>query len=69
MDIHPDSQELLVRKLRELYTQEITWKEVAERIGVSTAYLNDVVRGKRMAGPKILEPLKLKLIGYYIKTD
>jgi hypothetical protein len=69
MDIHPGSQELLIGRLRELYTQEMSWKKVAERLGVSTAYLGDVVHGKRQAGPKILEPLHLKLIGYYIKTD
>jgi transcriptional regulator with XRE-family HTH domain len=38
---------------------------VAKELGVSPAYLSDVMRGKREPGPKILEPLGLVRVVTY----
>lgn len=40
--------------------EQSTQKEVAEKLGVSQAYLGDVIRGHRMPGEKILEGLRLR---------
>lgn len=37
-----------------------TQTALAKEIGVSVQYLNDVLNGRRMVGPKILAYLKLK---------
>jgi transcriptional regulator with XRE-family HTH domain len=34
-----------------------TWKELAAELGISTAYLCDVLQGRREPGEKILEPM------------
>ena len=69
MRIHEDSRKLLETRLDEIYRQELSWGKVADRLGVSKAYLSDILNGKRFAGPKVLEPLNLELVGYYIKSD
>lgn len=38
-----------------------TWTQLAEDLGVSTAYLSDVTNKRRPPGPKILRALGLKL--------
>ncbi len=69
MDINVNSQELLSRRLNELYQQEMSWKKVAARLEVSPSYLSDVVNGKREAGPKILAQLKLRATVFYLDGD
>lgn len=39
---------------------KITQKQLASDLGVSPAYLNDVIQGRREPGRKILAALKLK---------
>lgn len=69
MDINPQSTELLLTRLKEIQTQEGSWLQTAKRLGVSSAYLYDVVRGRRAAGPKILTQLKLRLVGFYLDDE
>lgn len=47
-----------------------SWASLAERIGVSRAYLSDILRGRRDPGPTILEFLGLrKVVSYTVKYE
>ncbi len=46
-----------------------TQRQVAHDLGVSTAYLSDVLAGKRNPGPKILQGLGLQQRIVYRKND
>jgi len=43
--------------LQSLITYEVTQRDLAKTLGVSTAYLSDILAGKRGAGPKVLKAL------------
>ena len=45
----------LVTRLLALVKRAGSQQDAAQRIGVSAAYLSDVLAGKRHAGPKILK--------------
>lgn len=43
--------------------------ELAEELGISPAYLSDIFKGKRNAGPKVLEQLGLQQTVVYQETE
>jgi len=53
-----DSNQIVV--LLEKKKGDSTWKELAKTIGCSTAYLSDVINGRREPGPRILSYLGLE---------
>lgn len=54
---------LLKRQIEILGSQ----KTFAKTFGLSCAYVNDVVHGRKKPGPKILDALYLEAVTYYIR--
>jgi transcriptional regulator with XRE-family HTH domain len=46
-----------------------TASELAEELGISGAYLSDIFKGKRNAGPKVLEQLGLEQTVVYQEVE
>ncbi len=44
-------------------------RALAERLGVTPAYLSDVLQGRREPGPKILAALGLRRVEMYLKAE
>jgi len=57
--------ELLQRKIRHAGTQAA----VAKELGITAAYLGDVLHGKREPGPTLLDGLGLRRVVTYEKAD
>lgn len=51
------SQELGVKVRSELFKRKLKQKELAEMLGISTAYLSDIINGRK-DGPKAQEHIK-----------
>ncbi|KLV25698.1 XRE family transcriptional regulator [Niallia circulans] len=51
------SQELGAKVRSELFKRKIKQKELAEMLGISTAYLSDIINGRK-DGPKAQEHIK-----------
>ncbi len=54
-----------LRELRALIATHGSQLSVARELGVSAAYLNDILQGRRAAGPKVLKKLGLKRVTRY----
>jgi hypothetical protein len=65
MQIDAASQELFDVRLDSLKARCGSWKAVAECLGVSPAYLCDVLHGRREPGAGILAPLGLERVVFY----
>jgi DNA-binding XRE family transcriptional regulator len=57
-----------IEELRRL-TVESTQAEVAKNLGISTQYLNDVIKERRLPGKKILAALGLTKTVSYQKNE
>ena len=61
------SKHEVMAMLNLVYERLGSWAKVAEEIGVSRAYMSDMVRGNRELGPKILSYLGLvKTVRYEV---
>lgn len=59
------SNSQLREKVRAMIGYDTTQKIVADRLGVSGAYLSDFLKGNRAAGPKILTALGYETEPFY----
>ncbi len=58
----------LLRRLRRLAAAEATGQRgLAARLGVSASYLNDVIRGRKCPGDKLLRGLGLRRVALYVR--
>lgn len=57
-----DVRGILKRRAQKLGSE----RKLAESFGVSYAYMNDVIRGKRRPGPKILARMDLREVRFYV---
>lgn len=57
-------QELL-KQLKQQVKESGSQKVLAHRLGVSRQYLNDILKGRRMPGQKVLRALGLELVYCY----
>ncbi len=63
----PLSKADLVELLRQRAKRVGSQQALAERLGVTPAYLSDVLGGRREPGPKILEALRLRRQAVYVR--
>lgn len=61
------SEDDLRAELHRLAGIEGTQDGLAKRLGIGAAYLSDVMRGKKAAGPSIYRALGLERVVTYIK--
>ena len=54
------TREQVVKRIRDLVNKAGSQRIIAQRFGVSDAYLGDVLKGQRKPGPKILKHLGLE---------
>ena len=59
------TEEFAINLLREFVRREGSLRKLANVIGISPAYLSDVLRGNRSLGPTLLNYLKLEKIVTY----
>jgi hypothetical protein len=59
------SAEELRQQVKGMINYDTTQKMIAERFGVSGAYLSDFLAGRREAGPKILAALDYDKTPFY----
>lgn len=57
----------VVEELRLLANSMSSEKALAEKIGISPAYLNDILSGRRNPGPMVLKFLKLEKRTVYVE--
>lgn len=50
----------LVREELDRIREGRSWRELSKELGISAAYLSDIVRGNRAAGPRVLDQLGLQ---------
>ena len=53
---------IIERELEKCVTRAGSQKEAAKLLGISTQYLNDLLRGRREASARVLDKLGLKRI-------
>lgn len=58
----------LLQYIQHLVDEYGTQKDLAEKLGVSTAYLSDVLQGKREPAGKMLEALGIERVVTYRKV-
>jgi len=58
----------LLNHLKKLVEEAGTQKELASRLGVSLAYLNDVMLGRKEPGKKLLAALGVERVVIYKKA-
>lgn len=63
----PLSKADLVERLRHRAKRAGSQQALAETLGVTPAYLSDVLGGRREPGPKILEALRLRRQVVYVR--
>ncbi|HEV2054676.1 MAG TPA: helix-turn-helix transcriptional regulator [Methylomirabilota bacterium] len=63
----PLSKVDLVELLRQRAKRAGSQQALAETLGVTPAYLSDVLAGRREPGPKILEALRLRRQVVYVR--
>jgi len=63
--INNNGLRLILKKRAKLSGSE---RKLAEKLGVSYAYMNDLIRGKRRPGRKILSALSLREERVYVPT-
>lgn len=63
------TKDIVLILLVDLIAEHCTQKAVAELLGITDQYLNDVLRGRREPGKKILYPLGFEKITRYMKFD
>jgi transcriptional regulator with XRE-family HTH domain len=56
-------------ELRLLADSMSTHKALADKMGISPAYLHDVLAGRREPGPKVLSFLGLKRVVVYVEAE
>ena len=61
------SQDAIVEELRLLANCMSTQAALAKRIGITPAYLSDVLTGRRNPGPKVCRFLKVKPVTVYVE--
>ena len=54
------TRDQVVKRIRDLVNKAGSQRLIAQRFGVSDAYLGDVLKGQRKPGPKILKQLGLE---------
>lgn len=59
----------LIQHLQQMIAQAGSQRELAIRLGVSAAYLGDVLHGKREPGSKLLKALGLERVVVYRKVS
>ena len=58
------TKDQLISKLKEII-QGGSQRSCAQQLGISEAYLSDILSGKRDPGPKLLEPIGLiRVVSY-----
>lgn len=55
----------ITQLLKSMLEEHHGYTGLAKHLGISTAYLNDIVHGRREPGKKILDALKLERITTY----
>jgi transcriptional regulator with XRE-family HTH domain len=60
---------MTIVELLEKFLKAMSQKDLALKLEVTPQYLNDVLRGRREAGPKILKGLGLKKRVSYEKSE
>jgi transcriptional regulator with XRE-family HTH domain len=63
------NQQQFIKRLQQLIAEKGTQKEAARYLGISAAYLSDILAGKRTAGPKILNKLGLEPRTVYVSKE
>lgn len=59
----------VLTKLRDMIAARGSQTKVAEALGVSTAYLNDVLMGRRLPGEKMTKRFGLRPVRCYVKIQ
>lgn len=63
------SLEDIREEIRLLADSMSTHKALADLMGISPQYLNDLIKGNRKPGPKVQKFLKIRSVTVYVETN
>ena len=63
------SLEDIQEEIKLLANSMSTYKALADKMGISPQYLNDLIKGTRKPGPMVQKFLKVKAVTVYVEVD